>query len=120
MSRNIIKEGTLLYGKTIAYSLGQRPSLIPLELLMERYQEGIFYCRNRLGQKYKMRIDDIEEIDGMTPRRLASVFDIKLVEDDKPRKKRGRKPKNTHINMLEAKHGKAQPTADNDYTKQVA
>lgn len=117
MQRDIIREGTLLYGKTIAYSLGQRPSMIPLELFMERYQDGIFYCRNRLGQKYKMQIVDVEEIDGMTPQRLAAVFDIRPNEITKPRKKRGRKPK---INMLEEQYGKTQPTTDNNHTKQVA
>jgi hypothetical protein len=45
--------------------------------------------------KYLVKIDDIEEIDGMSPQRLGKVFNIN--DDGTPRntgKKRGRKPKN--------------------------
>lgn len=93
LERNIIKEETLLYGKTMAYSLGQQPSIVTSELLMEKYHNGIFYCRDKLGKKYKMKIEDVQEIDGMAPNRLAAVFDIDLPIGEKIKKKRGRKPK---------------------------
>ena len=120
INRGIMKPGTLLYGLTQTSGLGQTLQTLPLELMMEEFNGTIFYCRDRLGKKYTMHIDDVKEVDGMEPARLASVFDIKADGSNKVAgKKRGRKPrvKTTQlieINTMEGEsHGKSKRTEGN-------
>ncbi len=123
INRGIMKPGTLLYGYTQTSGLGQTLQTLPLELMMEEFNGEIFNCRDRLGKKYIMHIDDVQEVDGMDPVRLASVFDIKADGGNKiTGKKRGRKPKVkteqlTTLNTMEGEiHGKDKRTEDNYQT----
>lgn len=94
INKGIMQPGTLLYGYTQTSGLGQTLQTLPLELMMENFDGEIFICRDRLGKKYTMHINDVKEVDGMDPIRLASVFDIKADGEKKiAGKKRGRKPK---------------------------
>lgn len=119
LNKGIMKPGTLLYGHTETSGLGQVLQTLPLELMMEEFDGVTFYCRDRVGKKYTMHIDNVLEVDGMDPVRLASVFNIKANGDNKVAgKKRGRKPKvkTTQImelNTMEGEiHGKDKRTED--------
>jgi hypothetical protein len=102
INRGIMKPGTLLYGLTQTSGLGQTLQTLPLELMMEEFNGTTFYCRDRLGKKYTMHIDDVKEVDGMEPTRLASVFNIKADGENKiTGKKRGRKPKIKTTQLIE-------------------
>ena len=117
INKGVMQPGTLLYGKTQAVGLGQNLQMVPLELMMEEYHEQYFSCRDRLGKSYTMRIEDVQEVDGMDPARLASIFNIRADGTDKAAgKKRGRKPKTTHINtaMEGESHGEDKRTEDSD------
>lgn len=125
INRGILKPGTLLYGYTETSGLGQTLQTVPLELMMEDFDGKIFYCRDRLGKKYVMHLDQVQEIDGMTPVRLASVFNIKADgQKSVTGKKRGRKPKSTqltNINTAEGElHGKDKRTNDHDQVKSAS
>jgi hypothetical protein len=120
INRGIMKPGTLLYGLTQTSGLGQTLQTLPLELMMEEFDGTIFYCRDRLGKKYTMHINDVKEVDGMEPTRLASVFNIKADGENKiTGKKRGRKPKIKttqliEINTMEGEsHGESKRTESN-------
>jgi hypothetical protein len=120
INRGIMKPGTLLYGYTETSGLGQTLQTLPLELMMEDFDGVIFKCRDRLGKKFTMHINDVKEVDGMDPIRLASVFDIKADGGKKVAgKKRGRKPKVkteqlTTLNTVEGEiHGEDKRTEDN-------
>jgi len=94
LNRNIIQPGTLIYGKVEAASLGQDMYMFPMELLFEDYRNKEFHCRDKFGSPFIIKFDDLLEIDGMEPDRLASSFNIKSDGTDKPvGKKRGRKAK---------------------------
>lgn len=114
INKNIIKPGTLVYGITTVSGLGQTITSAPVEVMVENYQNNIFYCRDRIGKKYVMEVKNVEEIDGMDPVRLASIFNIKADGSDKAAgKKRGRKPKTAHINTMEGEaHGENKRTED--------
>lgn len=123
INRGIMKPGTLLYGFTQTSGLGQTLQTLPLELMMEDFDGKIFKCRDRLGKKFTMHIDDVKEVDGMDPIRLASVFDIKADGRNKiAGKKRGRKPKMKttqlmELNTLEGEfHGEDKRTENNYHT----
>jgi hypothetical protein len=123
LNKGIMKPGTLLYGHTETSGLGQTLQLVPLELMMENFDNNIFYCRDRLGKKYRMHLSDVQEVDGMEPSRLASVFNIKPDGNNKTiGKKRGRKPKQIteqlmQINTMEgSSHGKDKRTEDNNHS----
>lgn len=123
INRGIMKPGTLLYGLTETSGLGQTVQTLPLELMMEEFDGKNFYCRDRLGKKYTMKLSEVQEVDGMTPARLASVFNIKANgQNSVVGKKRGRKPKlkTTHlmeINTIEGDvNGKVERTKNNNYT----
>jgi hypothetical protein len=120
INKGIMKPGTLLYGYTQTSGLGQTLQTLPLELMMEEFDGTTFYCRDRLGKNYTMHINDVQEVDGMEPTRLASVFNIKANGENKiAGKKRGRKPKVKttqlmEINTVEGEiHGKDKRTEDN-------
>ena len=117
INRGIIQPGTLLYGRTQTAGLGQNLQMVPLELMMENFNGNSFSCRDRLGRQYSMLVNDVQEVDGMNPVRLASIFNIKADGTDKiAGKKRGRKPKTTYINTaVEGEsHGEDKRTEDCD------
>jgi hypothetical protein len=123
INRGIMKPGTLLYGFTQTSGLGQTLQTLPLELMMEDFDGTLFKCRDRLGKKYTMHINDVKEVDGMEPIRLASVFDIKSDGGKKiAGKKRGRKPRVKTTQLMEINtaegefHGKDKRTEDNYHT----
>ena len=125
LNRGILKPGTLLYGMTETSGLGQTLQTVPLELMMEDFDGKIFYCRDRLGKKYVMELNKVQEIDGMTPTRLASVFNIKANgQHSVVGKKRGRKPKSTQltsINTMEGEfYGEDKRTEDHNQVKSVS
>ena len=102
MNKNIIKPGTLVYGRTTVSGLGQTLTTAPVEVMVENFQNNTFYCRDRTGKQYVMPVENVDEVDGMNPVRLASIFNIKADGSDKAAgKKRGRKPKTAHINTVE-------------------
>jgi hypothetical protein len=123
INKGIMKPGTLLYGITETSGLGQTIQSVPLELMMEDFNGKIFYCRDRLGKKYIMDLNKVQEVDGMTPVRLASVFNIKPNGQNATiGKKRGRKPKMkcaqlTNINTAEGEsYGESKRTEGNYHT----
>lgn len=102
INKGIMKPGTLLYGQTETAGLGQILQMVPLELMMEDFDGNIFKCRDRLGKTYTMKVENVQEVDGMEPTRLASVFDVKANGDDKVvGKKRGRKPRIKTTQLME-------------------
>lgn len=124
INRGIMKPGTLLYGLTETSGLGQIVQTVPLELMMENFDGKTFYCRDRLGKKYTMRLSEVQEVDGMTPPRLASVFNIKANgQNSVVGKKRGRKPKTKTTQLIEINtiegdvNGKIERTENNNYTQ---
>lgn len=124
INKGIMKPGTLLYGKTETSGLGQTLQVVPLELMMENFDGTIFNCRDRLGKAYDMHINDVQEVDGMDPVRLASVYNIKADGENKTAgKKRGRKPKIKTaqliaINNMEGElHGKDKRTDNYNQAK---
>lgn len=124
INRGIMKPGTLLYGFTQTSGLGQTLQTLPLELMMEEFDGTIFYCRDRLGKKYTMNINDVKEVDGMDPARLASVFNIKADGGNKVAgKKRGRKPKIKTTQLMELNtpegevHGENKRTENNYHSQ---
>jgi hypothetical protein len=113
INKGIMKQTTLLYGFTQTTGLGQTLQKVLLELMMEDFDGEIFFCRDRLGKKYTMHVDDVSEVDGMDPNRLASVFNIAPDGNDAIiGKKRGRKSKvKNQINIMEEKtHGEDKRT----------
>ena len=113
LNKGIMRPGTLLYGKTQSYGLGQDLQMVPVELMLENFDGENFTCRDRLGREYVMHVDNVQEVDGMEPTRLASVFNIKADGSDKiAGKKRRRKPKSAQINnaMEGETHGKDKRT----------
>jgi hypothetical protein len=117
INKGVMHPGTLVYGRTRAVGLGQNLQMVPLELMMEEYNGKHFSCRDRLGKSYIMLVEDVQEVDGMDPARLASIFNIKSDGTDKAAgKKRGRKPKTTHIKtaMEGESHGEGKRTEDSD------
>lgn len=122
LNKGIMKPSTLLYGYTETSGLGQTLQTLPLELMMEEFNGTTFYCRDRIGKKYTMHVNNVLEVDGMEPSRLASVFDIKSNGENKVvGKKRGRKPKTKttqimELNTMEGEsHGEDKRT--NDYVQ---
>lgn len=123
INKGIMKPGTLLYGKTETAGLGQTLQMVPLELMMENYDGTIFSCRDRLGKQYTMHVDNVQEVDGMEPARLASVYNIKANGENKTAgKKRGRKPKVKTTQLMEINtiegdfHGEDKRTENNIHT----
>ena len=119
LNKGLIIPGTLVYGLTTTSGLGQTLSRVPKELMIENFVNDIFYCRDRTGSKYVMYVDDVQEIDGMTPERFAAVYNIKPDGGKKAvGKKRGRKPKSAQINTAEGDlDGQDQRTENNYYTQ---
>ena len=115
LNKGVMQPGTLLYGYSQSYGLGQTVQMVPIELMMENFDGEMFTCRDRLGRQYFMHVDNVQEVDGMDPVRLASIFNIKADGSDKaPGKKRGRKPKSAQINTVEGEiHGENKRTEDN-------
>lgn len=122
INKGIMKPGTLIYGKTEAASLGQVMQMVPMELMMEDFDGEVFACRDRLGKTYTMHVDNVQEVDGMEPGRLASVYNIKPDGGSKTvGKKRGRKPKSTHINTMEGEsHGQDKRTSNQDQVEPIS
>ena len=127
INKGIMKPGTLLYGKTETAGLGQTLQMVPIELMMENFDGTIFTCRDRLGKMYTMHVNDVQEVDGMEPTRLASVYNVKANGENKTvGKKRGRKPKVKttqliEINNMEGEfHGKSERTEDHNSIESVS
>ena len=115
INKGIMRPGTLLYGPAPTVSLGPNVQMVPLELMMEEFNGETFLCRDRLGKAYTMHINNVQEVDGMDPVRLASVYNISNTGGNKKvGKKRGRKPKTAHINNMEGNnHGTNKRTENN-------
>jgi len=102
LSKQIIGDTTLVYGRVKTTGLGGMPQYVPMELMIIAKQGDKFICRDRLGRRYKMDFDRIEKLDGMDMDRFASVYNIKPDGSSKAQgKKRGRKPKSAQINSME-------------------
>ena len=100
LDKQLIKEGTLAFGRVLTAGLGQNMQYVPMELMILSRQGDRFICRDRLGRPYKMDFERVEQIDGMDLSRYAAVYNIK--PDGSTRstgKKRGRKPKSAQINI---------------------
>lgn len=100
LDKQLIKEGTLAYGKVKTAGLGQNMQYVPMELMILTRKAKSFTCRDRLGRPYTMDFDRVEQIDGMDIARYAAVYNIKPDGSTKlTGKKRGRKPKSAQINI---------------------
>lgn len=92
--KKIINEGTKVTGKVIASGLGQTPQLVRKTAAVTAVDKKGVLVADNTGKCYQMLVQNIQEIDGMDPVRLASVYNIKANgQVKKPGKKRGRKPK---------------------------
>jgi len=107
LERELIGEGTLVYGKVPTIGLGHMPQDVAMELMILAKQGRKFICRDRMNRRYKMEFDRIEKLDGMDLSRFAAVYNIKPDGSSKAQgKKRGRKPKSAQINSMEGElHG---------------
>ena len=91
--RNIIKVGSVIKGRSLRKGLGGMPQMVLKIGSVRQVCVGALVCKDNLNT-YVMQMEDIEEIDGMDPKRLASVYNIKADGTAKPvGKKRGRKRK---------------------------
>lgn len=114
LDKDLIKQGTLAYGRVLTAGLGQNMQYVPMELMILSRKTNRFICRDRLGRPYKMDFARVEQIDGMDITRYAAVYNIKPDGSVKSMgKKRGRKPKSAQINTMEGvTHGQDKRTKD--------
>lgn len=121
LDKNLISEGTLVYGKVLTAGLGQNMQYVPMELMILSRKGDNFICRNRLGRSYNIEFSRIEQLDGMDIVRYAAVYNIKADGSAKSQgKKRGRKPKSAQINTIEGDlNGKDQRTKDNHQAEPI-
>lgn len=107
-NRGIIHTDSLVTGKVISPGLGQVPQLVHKRALVRQLYNNYLICQDEAGRRYRMEYKNIYEIDGMTPTRLASVYNIRSNGTAGPvARKRGRKPKSL-VNTMEVSHGKNQ------------
>jgi hypothetical protein len=106
LSARLVKDGllaadTLIYCNCTVYGLGQTPQLAQKELLLVEAFPDRLICRDKQGTRYEVNPEDVHEIDGMTPKRYASAYDIAENGENRPvQKKRGRKPKSYYESLV--------------------
>lgn len=106
VERGIINKTTRIIAKCPIMAMGDMPAEVELVLTVDRvvFEDGTikFFSVHNSGRKYSVPCEQVEEVDGMRPERLAAAYDIKAngiqhVEG----KKRGRKPK---VNISSEEH----------------
>jgi len=116
-NRGIIHTDSVVAGKVWSSGLGQVPQFVHKRALVQSLKENYLICQDETGQRYRMDSANINEIDGMTPVRLASVYNIRPNGTaGTAGRKRGRKPKSL-VNNAEVSHGKNQRTENHNQTQ---
>lgn len=91
--KKLIPTNSKLSGKVRARYLGGLQTISKTVYLKGLDRQG-FMCIDELGEKYIMKWDNLQQIDGMDVERFAKVYNIKPDGSAKTvGKKRGRKPK---------------------------
>jgi hypothetical protein len=98
IERGILNDNSRIWAHCPVLAMGNAPAeaYIPLTVDKFVYDEGTlkFQATHRSGRRYSIPCENIDNIDGMAPERLAAAYDIKSDGNLKlPGKKRGRKPK---------------------------
>jgi hypothetical protein len=98
IERGILASNSRIYARCPIIAMGDAPASAVLQLTVDRViaEEGTIklHCHNKSGRRYSVPCEEVDNIDGMSPERLAAAYDIRpngLVK--MPGKKRGRKPK---------------------------
>ena len=98
INRGILGKTSRIIANCPITAMGDVPAYRELTLTVERVvvEEGTikFHTVSRAGRKYSIPCEEVVEVDGMNPVRLAAAYDIRpdgLVRS--PGKKRGRKSK---------------------------
>ena len=98
IERGILNNTSRIYARCPITAMGNMPSeaVIPLTVSRIVAEEGTLklHCIHTSGRKYSIPCEEVNNIDGMAPERLAAAYDIKPNGNTKSAgKKRGRKPK---------------------------
>ena len=98
IERGILNKTSRIYAKCPIIAMGNAPAEAVLALTVDRIviEDGTikFHSIHKSGRKYSIPCEEIDNIDGMSPERLAAAYDIKPNGQLRlPGKKRGRKPK---------------------------
>jgi hypothetical protein len=98
IERGILNNTSRIYARCPIVAMGDMPSeaVIPLTVSRIISEDGTLklHCVHSSGRKYSIPCEEVDNIDGMAPERLAAAYDIKPTGNTKSAgKKRGRKPK---------------------------
>lgn len=98
IQRGILANNSRIIAKCPIPAMGDMPAEQKLILTVDRiiFEGGTikFHSVHKTGRKYSVPCENVEQIDGMHPVRLAAAYDIKPDGIKKVEgKKRGRKPK---------------------------
>jgi hypothetical protein len=107
LERGIINSTTRVIARCPVQGMGGAPveKILPLNIqkVIVEDDEMKFISSHRDGRRFAVPAEQILEIDGMNPVRLAAAYDIKATGDIRAAgKKRGRKPR---INIPEQHDG---------------
>ena len=97
IERGILNTNSRIYARCPVLAMGSSPTekILPLSVTKIIYEEGTIkiHCVHTSGRRYSIPCEEINNIDGMAPERLAAAYDIKIDGNKNSGKKRGRKPK---------------------------
>jgi hypothetical protein len=98
IERGILSSNSRILAKCPILAMGNAPTEAVIPLTVDRIvaENGTLklQCTHKSGRRYSIPCEEVNNIDGMAPERLAAAYDIKpngLVKT--AGKKRGRKPK---------------------------
>lgn len=96
--KGILNNTSRIWAHCPVLAMGNAPTISYIPLTVDRfvYEDGTlkFQATHKSGRRYSIPCEDVNNIDGMAPERLAAAYEIKVDGDNKvPGKKRGRKPK---------------------------
>ena len=98
IERGILNNKSRVYARCPVLGMGNAPTEAVLALTVDRIitEDGTLklHCVHTSGRRYSIPCEEVNNIDGMAPERLAAAYDIKPNGNTKSAgKKRGRKPK---------------------------
>ena len=97
IERGILNNTSRVYARCPVLGMGNAPTEAVLALTVDRIisEDGTLklHCVHTSGRRYSIPCEEVNNIDGMAPERLAAAYDIKVAGVKSAGKKRGRKPK---------------------------
>lgn len=97
IERGILNNKSRVYARCPVLGMGNAPTEAVLALTVDRIitEDGTLklHCVHTSGRRYSIPCEEVNNIDGMAPERLAAAYDIKVAGVKGAGKKRGRKPK---------------------------